>query len=352
VSGKVQRFLAAMLQGHRPPQDKVYLTNVRRDPGPLVSDVCAEMRRRKWLFEIGQGHIGLSGPVLRLSEYLNRHSRGLFVERFTAAEYSFPALIRSDILTRCGYFESHPNNTTLVTHLIEDFDLIEEFRQSNATGVAMVQLPSRDAVAAPHTCLNPAACFPVYYTLEDNTIPASGTAMTFLGRVFRYESKNMASLERLWEFNVRELVFVGGPTYILQQRDEVVQLIGYLGAELDLDMQIQTATDPFFATVSTAKKMWQQSMESKYEIRLTVGHDGNGRPRTIAAGSVNVHGTFFGERFAIKTDAGQVACTGCLGLGIERFVYAAFTQHGFDAGRWPTAIAQEIFSDRREGNEA
>jgi hypothetical protein len=35
--------------------------------------------------------------------------------------------------------------------------------------------------------------------------------------------------------------------------------------------------------------------------------------------------------------------TGCVGLGIERWVLATFTQHGFDPDRWPEAVRAKIF---------
>jgi seryl-tRNA synthetase len=147
----------------------------------------------------------------------------------------------------------------------------------------------------------------------------------------------------LWEFNVRELVFVGADQYILHQREQAVAFVCDLAAVFDLELTIERATDPFFATVAAAKKMWQQSMEAKYEIRLLIGHTADGSARSIAAGSINVHGTFFGQRFAILTDAEQPAMTACVGLGIERLVFAAFTQHGFDEQRWPAPIRTAIF---------
>ncbi|MGH6914529.1 MAG: amino acid--[acyl-carrier-protein] ligase, partial [Geminicoccales bacterium] len=68
----------------------------------------------------------------------------------------------------------------------------------------------------------------------------------------------------------------------------------------------------------------------------------DGAPRTLACGSINLHGRFFGDRFGIGA-AGGVASTACVGLGIERWVLAGFSQHGFEPDRWPAEVRRAIF---------
>ena len=191
-------------------------------------------------------------------------------------------------------------------------------------------------------CLNPAACFPAYPTFADKTIEG-GHVVSWLGRVFRYESRNISGLDRLFEFNVREIVFVGSEDYVRECRQKALPLVGELAEYFDLDMTLQTATDPFFATVAAAKKFWQQSQEVKNEILIPV-LDAEGKEKLLACGSVNLHGNFFGQKFNIKAADGSDAHTGCIGLGIERWVLACFTQHGFDPNRWPTSVREIVFS--------
>jgi seryl-tRNA synthetase len=81
----------------------------------------------------------------------------------------------------------------------------------------------------------------------------------------------------------------------------------------------------------------------KNEIKIPVlGNDG--KEKLLACGSINLHGNFFGARFGFNDGAGQPAQTGCVGLGIERWVLAAFTQHGFDPARWPKDVRDIIFN--------
>ncbi len=76
---------------------------------------------------------------------------------------------------------------------------------------------------------------------------------------------------------------------------------------------------------------------------IPIGVKEDGTPRRLACGSVNLHGNFFGERFDIKAADGAPASTACIGLGVERWVLAAFAQHGFEEERWPVDVRTRVF---------
>jgi seryl-tRNA synthetase len=349
VKGKVERFLDAMLKRVHRFEPKVFLRQERRDDGPLASGVNEELLRRGWLYAYGQGHVALAGPALALAELIDAKAAALYARHFGALPRSFPAFVDADILHRCGYFDSHPNAISFVGHMVEDFDAIEAFRQANSCAEGAL-MPSADHVHLPGLCLNPAACFPCYPTLEGKRIGGDGAAFSWKGRVFRYESRNLVGLDRLWEFNVRELVFAGSEAHVADCRRRVLPVIGELAGIFDLECRIETASDPFFATVSAARTFWQRAQEVKNEIILTIEPGPDGSRRELACGSINLHGKFFGDRFAIGLAEGAedgasdgTAATACVGLGIERWVLAAFSQHGFDPKRWPASIRREIF---------
>jgi seryl-tRNA synthetase len=342
VQAKVERFLEAMLKRTHSFETKVFQRTARRDDGPFATGVHDELKRRGWIFDYGRGQVALSGPALALALLIDRKAAELYAERFRATPGSFPTMIEAEVLQRCGYFDSHPNAVSFVGHMIEDFDAIETFRQANGCAEGALMPPTAH-VHLPGLCLNPAACFPCYPTLEGRRIAEDGAAFTWQGRVFRYESRNLAGLDRLWEFNVRELVFVGSEEHVAECRRRALPVIGELALMLDLECRIETASDPFFATVSAARTFWQRAQEVKNEIMLTVEPGPDGAPRSLACGSINLHGRFFGDRFDIAAADGDRAATGCVGLGIERWVLAAFSQHGFEPDRWPAAVRPEIF---------
>ena len=98
-----------------------------------------------------------------------------------------------------------------------------------------------------------------------------------------------------------------------------------------------SASDPFFATVRGTKALWQRTRALKYEVLVDIGTG------HLAAGSINYAGTLFGDAFRIRTDGGEIATTACVGFGLERFVLALFSQHGFEPGRWPRAMREIVF---------
>ena len=340
VIDKATRYLDAMSKQRSGFDTKVFVQTTRRDGGDFERDVNAGLVSRGWMHDYGKGQVAYSGPVLALARLIDEQAAALYKREFGAVDGHYPSLVDADTLHKCGYFDSHPNAATFIGNVIEDFDVLEEFRRANSCSQGAL-LPRQEHIHVDGMCLNPAACFPCYPTLTGRRI--EGAAYSWLGRVFRYESRNIRGLERLYEFNVRELVFVGDEDYVRACRLKALSNIEAMGAYFDLELCVQTATDPFFATVSAAKKFWQASQEVKNEIMMPV-LDAAGKTKTIACGSVNLHGNFFGSRFSIGDARGDAAQTGCVGLGIERWVLAAFTQHGFDERRWPEAVAARIFA--------
>ena len=341
VSEKAGRFLDVMAKQLSGFEIKVFAETRRRDTGPYQMHVNAGLVERGWMHDYGKGQVAYSGPVLKLARLINDRAGALYASAFDAKDGHFPAMVDADTLHKCGYFDSHPNAVTFLGNVIEDFDAIEEFRRANSCSEG-AHLPPQDHLHVDGMCLNPAACFPCYPTLTGKVIK-NGEAHSWLGRVFRYESRNIRGLDRLYEFNVRELVFVGNEDYVRDCRKKALPIVEELASMVDIDCRVQTATDPFFATVSAAKKFWQAAQEVKNEIKIP-SLDSKGDKKMLACGSINLHGNFFGKRFGIMCEDGEPAATGCVGLGIERWVLACFTQHGFEPARWPDAVRGQIFS--------
>lgn len=340
VAGKARRYLDVMAKQLSGFEIKVFVETQRKDQGPYQKNVNEGLVERGWMHDYGKGQVAYSGPVLKLARLINDRAGELYVQAFKAKDGHYPAMIDADTLHKCGYFDSHPNAVTFIGNIIEDIDALEEFRLANSCSEG-AHMPPHDHVHIDGMCLNPAACFPCYPTLTGQVI--DGAAYSWLGRVFRYESRNIRGLDRLYEFNVRELVFVGNEDYVRDCRKKALPIVEELAAMVDIDCKVQTATDPFFATVSAAKKFWQAAQEVKNEIKIpALGADGD--VKQLACGSINLHGNFFGKRFDIKGTDGEPVQTGCVGLGIERWVLACFTQHGFEPSRWPADVAAKIFA--------
>jgi seryl-tRNA synthetase len=336
VAGKVQRYVAAMMATFRPLGEPEELARgSRRDEQPILTDAYRELEGRRWARPLGRGQVALAGGALALRRAIDDAIRALSLTRFGAQDEDYPALIDPEILARCGYFGSFPHSVCLVSHLTEDFDAIEAFRAANAES-GPLRVPDPGAMTSSDAALRPAVCLPVYRALE-GTSAAGGLAITTTGKAFRYESSNMEGLERLWDFSMREIIFVGSAKFVETQRARAVEAVSDLMAQWDLAFRLVSASDPFFATVRGTKALWQRSRALKHEIVVDVGSG------HVAAGSINLAGTHFGQTFQIRADDGEAATTACIGFGLERLVLAAFSQHGFDPRRWPPPLREVVF---------
>ena len=319
VREKVGRYVDAMVSRFRQLPKKVLHERKREDRGPLATGVYAELKRRGWVIEEGRGQVALRGPALNLLRAIDDDCRATIgVGAFGAQEEVYPTLIGAKTLGRCGYFSSFPQSVSMVTHLVEDYDRIERFRQANASTTDLT-VPDFSAFTTPEACCSPAVCYHAYRNREGAKL-AGCDVVTCVGKCFRYESTNITGLDRLWDFTMREVVFVGTEDEVTTRRQRGIEFVEAQVERFDLSCTIETANDPFFSAAYATKTYYQVRGDLKYELRLDVEPDDRGEARTIACASFNLHESFFGKTFSITASDGQPAFTGCLAWGLERWI--------------------------------
>jgi seryl-tRNA synthetase len=273
------------------------------------------------------GQVSLSGAaldvMLAVDQTVQRWAREL-----GAIERRYPSLISADVLRQAGREEG-------------SIVIPSEAPKARSRGIAGVPTEGSDGPARDH-CLAPAVCYHAYPEYEGKTVGAEPTILTALGRCYRYEDGNHVPLERLWEFNMREIIVLGTRDQVEQIRQSLVRRVSEYVAMLDVDSCIDVAADPFFTSADEGRRLMQQVGALKHELRLTVESDG----RAIAAASFNHHHEHFGSRFDIKLADGSPAFSGCIAFGLERWVLALFSQFGVDEGTWGTS-AREWLQDAR-----
>lgn len=337
---RVERFVADMVRRHRPLPRKLVMR--RGTAGrPIVTDAYQELCKRGWIVELGRGRVSLRGPALALVSALDEDCARIG-RSLDASEERHPALVPATVLARCGYFGSFPHAVSLVTHLSEDYDAIERFREANAGAGDLVQPPG-DALAPFAACLLPALCYAVYAAREGSALTEPTLTVTTAGHCYRYESRNLAGIERLWEFGMREVVFLGDAEHVARTRVRLLEATMEQLERWDLDGTIESANDPFFPAARAERAWWQRSGDRKLELRLPIGLGADGAPRAIACASFNLHERFFGSAFRITSTDGEAVASGCAGWGMERWMLACFAQHGFDPEGWPTWLAERVF---------
>lgn len=337
IEQKVARFVDALRRDFRPSERKVVAQHASTSGRQYETEVFKKLVDRKWVLDLGQGQVGLSGPALAVANAVDQAVAEIGRTRFKGIERSYPTVIPAHVLVQCGYTSSMPQHLSIVTHMKEDFEAIDRFRTANLEGQEM-RIPDPHAFGSPKICLCPALCYHCYPTLENQQLDSSGHVETSVGKIARYESSSMTGLDRLWEFTQRSIIWVGEDDFCEERREWALEAAAQLANEWDIEYTIETANDPFFASVSTAMNMWQRAQDLKFELRANVEPHGDGTPRTVAAASFNLHGPCFGHGFNIKDASGGPAFSGCASWGIERWVLVVFTQHGFDFTNWPSAL--------------
>jgi seryl-tRNA synthetase len=105
----------------------------------------------------------------------------------------------------------------------------------------------------------------------------------------------------------------------------------------ELACSFETANDMFFTKDYSIKASFQRQQQAKKELLLRISNE----KKSISVFSSNFHAMSFGKAFHISI-GGKPATTGCIAWGLERWVYAIFSQFGFDVGKWPLKLQQEF----------
>jgi seryl-tRNA synthetase len=153
----------------------------------------------------------------------------------------------------------------------------------------------------------------------------------------RFEGNNHRTMSRLRAFTQRDVVWVGHPRFVMEGRAKAEEILVQWARDWKLVGSFETANDMFFTQDYAIKASFQRQQQAKKELRLLIPAE----KQTISAFSSNFHGATFGKAFNI-TVGGRPATSACVGWGYERWVYAIFSQFGFDTKEWPGTLREEF----------
>lgn len=331
IEEKVQKVVISMAKGAFKLKVEV-LEDYTNRPVPYNLDPTPELIARGELSQEGPG-MYTAGPLLtRLIDFFESRFLGL-ADSFDAKPYRFPTLISAKQLDRVNYFHAFPHSLTFATHLREDLDVIENFAEHAHCDEHGLVAPegSFDQIEA---LLSPAVCYHLYFALADKPLPNGKLIATAVGNCFRYEAINLISLERMWNFTMREVIFVGPKEFVLENREIARKRMTKTFEEIGLAYRVESANDPFFIGEFRKQTAFQSAFQLKYEIRANLPF----KNTSLAVGSYNYHQDFFGRNMNITLPDGSPTHTGCVAFGLERMAYAFLSQYGFDLERWPKAV--------------
>ncbi|MFJ9109282.1 hypothetical protein [Streptomyces sp. NPDC102283] len=331
LADKINRVVDSDVRPQRPTASKrVWQSSRLHEVGEGTFDLLV---RAGAASEAGEGQVAVGEPFLSLLEYFDRTVRKLLRQDFQVNEYRYPTLISTRALETAGYFKSFPQHLMFVTRLHNDIDVYQGFQEKYA--VAGIDSGVLELCENVDYCLPPTMCYHTFHQYSGRELSAERLhVVTARGKSFRYESDYATTLERLWDFTIREIVFMGARDEVLSARETFMRNVFALVEELGLSGFCEVGNDPFFCGTDTSERIWSQRLlELKYELHLAVGPD-----RTVAVGSFNFHDDLFGRNFGIQHGTDGPVRSACVGFGLERLVYAFLCQYGVDAEGWPAAV--------------
>jgi seryl-tRNA synthetase len=217
-------------------------------------------------------------------------------------------------------------------NLSSDADQILDF--SNHIGDGKPNPKLLTYLDPPQQMCRSAICLSSYPQFAGKTLATSDyETWTTFGKAFRNEASNVTSLERLYEFSMREIIYFGDRDFVAQRLTACLDWFKTIMSEWNLCGNIQTANDPFFAEKIQALQFYQLAEQSKFEIRWWNPTSGN----NVSVGSINNHGNHFSKAYKIRLSDGQFATTGCVGFGFERLIFLFLSQFGLNPQIWPSA---------------
>jgi seryl-tRNA synthetase len=135
-------------------------------------------------------------------------------------------------------------------------------------------------------------------------------------------------------FRQREHVRLGTQEQALAFRalwmERARAIIGSLGLSFD----VEVANDPFFGRTGKLLASGQREESLKFELLVSIADP----KQPTACVSFNYHRDLFGRAWDIRSDAGGVAHTACVGFGVERIALALLRHHGMSVGDWPAGV--------------
>lgn len=305
-----------------------------RDLPPI--DAWAGLLERKWATPVGQGHVVLRGPAALLMGMIDQKVNEAFAKHFGAEMEIYPSTIKAETLDRCNHFTSFPEHIDFVAHLKSDVDVLNGFAAKCREQKWSSEL-HEGRMGEVEYAISPSCCYHCYEGMEGWQLEGSGRCTTAVLACHRYEGARHQSLRRLRAFTMREVVFIGQPRFVIEARAKAEQLIIQWARDWELACTFETANDMFFTQDYAVKASFQRLQQAKRELLLKIPSENN----SLAVFSSNFHAVTFGKAFNI-TIGGRPATTGCIAWGLERWVYAIFSQFGFDFTQWPEKLRAEF----------
>jgi seryl-tRNA synthetase len=335
AAAQVESFVAGMRRTQKFIARKVLKEN--RASSLVTCSIDEELAKSPDIRFLGEGLTGLSGQLLALFRFFEREFKEL-ADSFGAEDNHYPVMIPNELLAEMGYFGHFPQHVTFCCHFQDNLPVLEAVAADSKAAIDGVP-QFGDNLVRPEHVLTPGVCLPCYCQQRDLVLaPGQVRTPTMQNHVFRYEANSFRPLARAWDFTVRDIVFFGGQEDLVRLRAEVMERVFEFCREMDLNVTLELANDPFFLDASRDKAIYQRMGEVKYELLFQLPQ----RDEPLAASSFNLHRDYYTSIYNTRLAEGRLAESACMGFGLERWLYGFLSQKGLDPSRWPERVTRKL----------
>ena len=300
----------------------------KKNPLPFLENINEIKRIDNRLFQF-------QGNFLKIFRKINKYFYNIALKKYNATDQENPVFWPIDLYKKINYFSEFPQQILLVTGLKRSSKIYNDFSRTYLNKNKFQSIKIDNNFTNSHYGLQPAVCDNCYYALK-NINKFKNNIYTTYNKVFRNEDSKVNSLDRLINFSVRDIMFVGTKKFVADTKNKLFEELKFFFLKTGLSFSIEIANDPFFVG-KLNKNVFQHSHELKYEILTEIPF----LKKKIAVGSINFHLDTFGRAFNIKNKK-EFIYSGCIGIGFERLMLALYSQHGTSLKKWPNKFFRLI----------
>lgn len=242
------------------------------------------------IYELGDTVL-LADEHAAVHDWLDAEFRQAASALFDARTVILPSLLDAATISAMGYEKSFAGHLTSV--------------RSRGVG---------DDETSPY--LVPAACLSLY-PLRRALSGDEDAAFTAYVKVFRYEDGARDGAIRTWEFDVREIIFVGNLEYVRECLARGEAYVEDFCHQHGLTVTIEWGSDAFTGDDLTTEAMRRLQLANRSKREVLWQPDDHA---AVALASLNYHGDHFSKMFG-WSDGGRYG-SGCIGFGLQRWVSA------------------------------
>ena len=307
----------------------------------IKKDYLKEIFDKDIIQEVDQGLFIYREPISTLINFLDYSIVKFFSNPFKAKEEMYPNAIKMESLIKANYVNSFPEHLIFNCHLLEDIETINKFVKSSNKATFLSQENNLSRI---NLVQNPSTCYHCYASRE-NEYFNKNIVITAINKCNRYEASNHSKKGRMQEFSLREVIFLGSPSFIKNTRFKTVKLLNQFVTNWQINGELISSNDPFFTNEFKTKASFQLHFDMKYEYKAKLPYEN----KTLAIMSSNIHGTTFSKNFNLKSKK-NVIHTGCLGFGLERLALVIIAQHGYKSNKWPKKMLRDFNEWKKNNN--